>query len=145
MRPLTQPSAHAASPAAPPQSVGAASKAAAPLLAAPLRVKLNFTSDEAHVAEAFARKLRQQGFTVTNIIIPETPGRWPGVAFFFDSDQAKSRLIARELQDVTGRHEHARLSPRHPYPKPGTVEVSLLRYSKSKKAATVSAHARQRP
>jgi hypothetical protein len=96
---------------------------------------LNFTSDEAKVAEGFARKLRRQGFAVVSVIIPATPGRWPGVAFFFDSDGEKSRMIARQLQDVTGRHEHARLSARHPYPKPGTVEVSLLKYSKSKKPA----------
>jgi hypothetical protein len=102
--------------------------------AAPFRVMLNFTADEAKAAEGFARALQRQGFTVVSIIIPVTPGRWPGVAFFFDSDGEKSRMIARELGDVTGRHEHARLSARHPYPKPGTVEVSLLKYTKSKKA-----------
>jgi hypothetical protein len=91
-----------------------------------LRVELSFTADEARTAAAFAHQLRRQGFAVTSLVIPVTPGRWPGVAFFFDSDRAKARAIAEQLGTVTGRHEHARLSPRHPYPKPGTIEVSLL-------------------
>ena len=77
---------------------------------------------------------------MTSIVIPVTPGRWPGVAFFFDSDRAKARLIARQLTAATGRTEHARLSDRHPYPKPGTVEVSLLGVAKSAKPKAKGAH-----
>jgi hypothetical protein len=91
-----------------------------------LRVELSFTADEAGAAADFAHRLRREGFAVTSHVIPVTLGRWPGVAFFFDSDRAKARAIAQQLGMVTRRHEHARLSPRHPYPKAGTVEVSLL-------------------
>jgi hypothetical protein len=89
-------------------------------------VRLSFTTNEAASAATFARALRQQGFTVTSIVIPATLGRWPGVAYFYESDRDKALLIARQLTALTGTHEHARLSPRHPYPGPGTVEVSLL-------------------
>jgi hypothetical protein len=109
----------------PSPSTPAASRATPPL-DQPLRVALSFTADEAATATAFAQRLRRQGYAVTSLVIPVTPGRWPGVAFFFDRDRDKARAIAAQLGAVTGRHEHARLSPRHPYPNPGTVEVSLL-------------------
>jgi hypothetical protein len=97
----------------------------------PLNVRLSFTADQSNHAAAFAGQLRREGFKVTSIVIPVIHGRWPGVAYFFDSDREKARLIARQLAAVIGRNEHARRSPRHPYPKPGTVEVSLLRTTKS--------------
>jgi hypothetical protein len=115
-----------AAPKAHPLTAAAARPTPTPPLDQHLRVELSFTSDEAGTAAAFAHELRRQGFAVTSRVIPATPGRWPGVAFFFDSDRAQARALARQLGAVTGRHEHARLSPRHPYPKPGTVEVSLL-------------------
>jgi hypothetical protein len=131
--PVATPKAHPLTAAAAPQMAPAARSTASaarptptPPLDQHLRVELSFTSDEAGTAAAFAHQLRRQGFAVTSRVIPATPGRWPGVAFFFDSDRAQARALARQLGAVTGRHEHARLSPRHPYPKPGTVEVSLL-------------------
>ncbi len=89
-------------------------------------VRLSFTANEATRATTFAHALRQQGFAVTSIAIPATLGRWPGVAYFYESDRDKALFIARQLTALTGTHQHARLSPRHPYPGPGTVEVSLL-------------------
>ena len=94
--------------------------------AKPFKVQLSFTAGESRLGAAFARQLQQEGYQVTSAVIPVARGRWPGVAFFFRSDREKARLIARQLAAVTGRHEHARLSPRHPYPKPGVVEESLI-------------------
>jgi hypothetical protein len=109
--------------------------AAKPAPAAPFTIRLSYDADEAVPGAAFAKKLRQQGFTVVTLIIPETPGRWPGVAFFFDGDREKARVIAQQLSAVTGRTEHSRLSNRHPYPNAGTVEVSLLKNAPSKSRA----------
>jgi hypothetical protein len=95
-------------------------------------VRLSFTTNEAARAASFAHALRQQGFTVTSIAVSATFGRWPGVAFFYESDRDKARLIARQLTALTGIYQHARLSPRHPYAGPGTVEVSLLGDAKPK-------------
>jgi hypothetical protein len=124
-QPAAAPKADPPKAAAPKPATAAASRPTPPL-DQHLRVALSFTADEAPTAAAFAQQLRRQGFAVTSIVIPVTPGRWPGVAFFFDSDRARAHTIAQQLGAVTGRHEHARLSPRHPYPRPGTVEVSLL-------------------
>jgi hypothetical protein len=122
----------AQAPAAPAPAVAAAvPKAAAAPVAEPVRVRLSFTAEESKVGEAFARQLRQEGYTVTSTVIHGSSGRWPGVAYFFRSDRETARLIARQLTAVTGRTERARMSPRRPYPRPGTVEVSLLRYAKS--------------
>jgi hypothetical protein len=122
----------AQAPAAPaPVAAGAVPKGATTPAAEPFRVRLSFTAEQSNIGEAFARQLRQEGYVVTSTVIHATSGRWPGVAYFFRSDRETARLIARQLTAITGRNEHARMSPRHPYPRPGTIEVSLLRYSKS--------------
>jgi hypothetical protein len=138
-------------PAAPVAPKPAPAKAETPTLtivpppAGPhFNVALSFTADETARAAAFARALRQQGFTVRSIVIPPTIGRWPGVAFFFDRDRAKALLIARQLTALTGTHQHARLSDRHPYPGPGTVEVSLLDNRKPKTRGPAKTHAAHR-
>jgi hypothetical protein len=126
----TAPAAQApASPA--PVAAAAVPRGAAAPVAEPVRVRLSFTAEESKTGEAFARQLRQEGYTVTSTVIHGSAGRWPGVAYFFRSDRETARLIARQLTAITGRTERARMSPRRPYPRPGTVEVSLLRYAKS--------------
>jgi hypothetical protein len=95
-------------------------------VAARVQVRLSYTADEATKAAMLSRNLVGKGFNVTSILIPVTPGRWPGVAYFFDSDRENARLIIRQMTVVTGKTEHARLSPRRPYPGPGTIEVSLI-------------------
>ena len=100
--------------------------------AARVQVRLSYTADEATKAAALSRILTSKGFKVTAILIPFTPGRWPGVAYFFESDHENARLVLRQMTVVTGKTEHARLSPRHPYPGPGTIEISLINRSKAK-------------
>jgi hypothetical protein len=113
-------------PSAGPKPALQTSPVAAAPVEEPLKVRLSFTADQSEHAAALAAQLRREGFEVISIVIPVTHGRWPGVAFFFNSDREKARMIARQLAVLTGRKEHARLSPRHPYLEPGTVEVSLL-------------------
>lgn len=108
---------------------------AEPVVAAaaqPVTVRLSYTADETEKAASLAQRLRRSGLAVTSILIPPSPGRWPGVAFFFASDRTVATDVARQLTDITGRHEHARLSDRHPYPQAGTIEVSLIRSDQPK-------------
>jgi hypothetical protein len=132
----------ASSPARPERAVSPAVQPPAPPAPAPLaaiapsvprapsgasfKVRLSFTADQSDHAAVFAAQLRREGFKVTSIRIPVIHGRWPGVAFFFNADREKAKLIARQLAAVTGGNEHARLSPRHPYAKSGTIDVSLI-------------------
>jgi hypothetical protein len=133
---LTQPAPAPAAPPPLPKPVVTPPKVApTPPPDAHVAIRLSFESDEAEAAETFTARLRQQGYTVTTALIPVTPGRWPGVAFFFDSDREHARVIAQQLSAITGRTEHSRLSNRHPYPQAGTVEVSLLKTAPSKSRA----------
>ncbi|MCB8879795.1 hypothetical protein ACELLULO517_06080 [Acidisoma cellulosilytica] len=135
VKPAPPPPAAPAAQPAPLKTVAAAAPQVVPASAAVdlhFNVRLSFTADEQQKATAFVDRLRREGFTVTTVVIAPNPNRWPGVAFFFDSDVDKAALIARQLSEATGRTEHARLSDRHPYPQAGTVEVSLLDHAKPK-------------
>jgi hypothetical protein len=115
-----------------PAPLAAIAPSVAPLpLGDSFKVRLSFTPDQSAHAAVFAAQLRREGFKVTSIRIPVIHGRWPGVAFFFNADREKAKLIARQLAAVTGSNEHARLSPRHPYPKSGTIDVSLIKTTTS--------------
>lgn len=119
--------------AAPDLSAKPAAVSAAPTVApaaAPFKVRLSYTLGETPKADFLANQLQHEGLEVTRILIPEATGRWPGVAFFFPADRDEASAIARQLSEITGRHEHARLSDRHPYPAAGTIEVSLLKSEK---------------
>lgn len=134
--PATPPVAAAAgAPIASAQPVAGNTSTVVAAAAEPFKVRLTYTADETQKAEALAHQLQREGLEVTSILIPPTTGRWPGVAFFFPSDRDEATAIARQLTDITGRHEHARLSDRHPYPKAGTIEVSLLKSEKPKTRA----------
>jgi hypothetical protein len=134
----------AAPPSTPPSSASTPlAQQTAPAATAPdqhFTVMLSYPAALTQKGAAFGQQLRDEGFTVITKIIAADPNRWPGVAFFYDSDVDKAARITRQLSAVTGRQEHARLSNRRPYPHAGVVEVSLLDHGQPKPAKSAKPH-----